>query len=165
MAKKRKAAKGGKKSSAVKPSEVMKMPPASAVKSLAAELSQADDRNRRNSKTMSERVAVAKSSKGIHPAALKRVVAKKRKAEASARGCHAVATQELHEAYYADVLGLTAMLEKQGEMFARGEAGETEPKRATYAAAGDAHLKSIKGGKADEPAGDTEGDAPKSALN
>lgn len=125
MAKKRKPAKGGKKSDAVKSSEVMKMPPASAVRSLAGEITETLGRTKRITDGLAKKIGDAKKSKGIHPGALKRVERLVAKAKKTDRGLTAVATEMAHFHYYCDVLGLDKLLEQQGQMFPRTEAGES----------------------------------------
>ncbi len=110
----------------VKPSEVMKMPPEGTVRSVAADIASTRKATGRLTEELKDIIADAKKDKGIHPGSLKRVEAWVAKAKKTDRGLAAVATELAHLDYYRDVLGLDDMIKKQGQMFARVEAGETE---------------------------------------
>lgn len=125
MAKRKKAKKAtGEK---VKPSEVMKMPSESVVRSVASDIAATRKSKGKLSKELAGIISEAKTKKGIHPGALKRVESWVAKAKATDRGLAAIATELTHIDYYRDVLGLDELLKKQGQMFARKEAGEAEP--------------------------------------
>lgn len=109
----------------VKPSDMMKMPSEAAVKAIARDVTTTKDSVGELNGDLATAIAAAKKDKGVHPGALKRVVALVTKAKETDRGLAAVATEIAHFEYYCDVLGLTKMLAEQGQMFARTEAGET----------------------------------------
>lgn len=128
MAKKRSTkAKAKPKSEPAKAKDLMKMPSESVVRSLAKDIRSAKTEIGGVNEELSEVIAAAKKDKGVHPGALKRVEALVHKAKQTDRGLAAVATEMAHFHYYCDVLGLDKMLEQQGQMFARVEAGEKTP--------------------------------------
>ena len=124
------------------PNDVMKMPSESTVKSIAASIRAAKKSTGKINGDLSDEIAEAKKEKGIHPGSLKRVEALLAKAKKTDRGLAAVAAELAHFDYYRDVLGLTKMLDEQGQMFARTEAGEEDESkpeaRSTTEAAGEA---------------------------
>lgn len=107
--------------------KAMKMPSESAVKEAAGHYAGFREAHGESTKDLSEAIAALKSNKGIHPGALKRAEALLEKAKKTNRGLIAVATEMAHFDYYCDVLGLSKLLEQQGQMFARPEAGESDP--------------------------------------
>ena len=128
MAKKTRAkAKAKPAQEKVKAADVMKMPPESIVKSVASDMASTRKEVGGLNKELRDVVADAKKEKGLHPAALRLVEGLVHKAKKTDRGLTAVATFLAHVDYYRDVLGLDEMLKKQGQMFARKEAGEKEP--------------------------------------
>lgn len=108
----------------VKASDVLKMPPEATVRSVAADIKSTTNQKSKLAQELAEVVGDAKKEKGIHPAALRFVVARLAKAKKTDRGLIAVATELAHIEYYCDVLGLTKMIEDQGQMFAGVAAGE-----------------------------------------
>lgn len=124
MAKRKPKAKTDKKAKTepAKPSDVMKMPSEATVRSIAADITSTLKARGKLSDELAEVIAEAKKSKGIHPSALKRVERWLTKAKKTDRGLFAVATELAHLDFYRDVLGLTKMLDEQGQMFARSEA-------------------------------------------
>lgn len=129
-------AKGGTQK--VKPSEVMRMPAISACKEIAGELADARESHNSIADALKRAMAEKKSSQGIHPGSIKRVEAWLAKAKKTDRGLAAVATELAHLDYYRDVLGLDKMLEQQGQMVPRTEAGEPSDDIDEQPAAGDA---------------------------
>lgn len=127
MAKKKTAKASAKaKPDQVKASEVMKMPGERVVRSVAADMASTRKSKGKLSEELAEIVAAAKKDAGIHPGALRFVESRLAKAKKTDRGLAAVATELAHLHYYCDVLGLDEMIKKQGQMFARAEAGETD---------------------------------------
>lgn len=114
------------KTDPVKPSEVMKMPPEATVRAVAKDITATKKEVGDLNDELATVVAEAKKEKGIHPGALKRVAALVAKAKKTDRGLAAVATELAHFDYYRDVLGLDKMIQEQGQMFARVEAGEND---------------------------------------
>lgn len=112
------------KSEPAKAKDLMKMPPESVVRSLARDIRTTIDSKVGLDTELRDVVAEAKKEKGVHPGALKRVEAWVNKAKKTDRGLAAIATEMAHLDYYRDVLGLDELLKKQGQMFARPEAGE-----------------------------------------
>lgn len=110
----------------VKPGEVMKMPGAGVVKAVANAMRTARAESDEVATDLRDLVAEAKKEKGIHPAALKQAEMLLNQAKGSDRGLAAVATRLAHFDYYRDVLGLTDLLQQQGQMFKRPETGETD---------------------------------------
>jgi hypothetical protein len=130
MAKKtrtKKAAAKPKATEPVKSKDLMKMPPEATVRAVAKDIAATKLDVGNLNEELSEVVAAAKKDKGVHPGALKRVVGLITKARKTDRGLAAVSTELAHFDYYCDVLGLSKMLEEQGQMFARTETGEKEP--------------------------------------
>ena len=128
MAKKTKTKKtAAKATEPAKAKDLMRMPSEATVRSVAKDVRSTKDGVGDLNDELSTVIAAAKKEKGIHPGALKRVEALVHKAKKTDRGLAAVATEMAHFDYYCDVLGLSKMLEEQGQMFARTEAGEKEP--------------------------------------
>ena len=128
MAKKTRTTKAAAKTTEpAKAKDLMKMPPEATVRAVAKDITATKTEVGGLNEELSEIIAAAKKDKGIHPGALKRVVGLITKAKKTDRGLAAVSTELAHFDYYCDVLGLTKMLEEQGQMFARTEAGEKEP--------------------------------------
>ena len=129
MAKKAKKTTTKSKAKASEPAkakDLMKMPSEATVRAVAKDIRSTKSGVGDLNSELSDVIAAAKKDKGIHPGALRRVEALIHKAKKTDRGLAAVATEMAHFDYYCDVLGLTKMLDEQGEMFARVEAGEKE---------------------------------------
>lgn len=121
--------KGSRKSSggdrSVKASDMMRMPGKALCTEIAGELADARDSHSSIADAL-KRAMAEKKTQGIHPGAMKRAEALLAKAKKTDRGLVAVATELAHFDYYRDVLGLTKLIEEQGQMFKRPEAGEQD---------------------------------------
>ncbi len=129
MTKKSAKAKAGKAAAKekVNAKDVMKMPSEATVRSVASDMASTRKSKGKLSEELREVVAAAKKDKGLHPAALRLVEGWIFKAKNTDRGLAAIATMLAHVDFYRDVLGLDELLKKQGQMFARPEAGEKVP--------------------------------------
>lgn len=120
MGRKKAAASGGDdQDKTVKAADLMKMPDASDVEELAGELGDAREEHDLRSKAMSDRMADAKASQGIHPEAIKKVESLVNKAKGSDRGLAAVSTFLAHFDFYRDVLKLDELCASQGQLLKR----------------------------------------------
>lgn len=133
MSRKPKKAAAKKSADKVTAKDLMKMPSEPTIKSAATEISQARKKVTaiNGDKGLAGFLQGLKREKGLHPKALKDVESLRNRCIKSDKGLAAVATYLAHHDHYMEVLGVNEMVEKQGQMYTRPEAGEgstAEPK-------------------------------------
>lgn len=108
--------------------DLMKLPSDPTIKSAATEVSQTRKKVTAltGDKGLAGFLQGVKREKGLHPKALKDVESLRDRCIKTDKGLAAVATYLAHREHYMEVLGVNEMVAKQGQMYTRPEAGESE---------------------------------------